>query len=136
MKIFLVLVALISSLMAADAESAAMELDYYENFDKALLVAKKENKLLMLVMVQDPCPFCDKLIENTLSDAKVKAELKDVVCVVIDKTGKYPEAFKTSFVPRTYFLDSKKEKIVAEALGYAKRDHFLMTIDEAKESQK
>jgi len=136
MKIFMTLIALVYALMAVDAESAAMELDYQESYQTALAKAKKENKNLMLVVVQDPCPYCGKLVDNTLSDPEVKKALEGYVGVIIDKKGKMPKQFHTSMVPMTFFIDTKTEKAAWESLGYAKKARFLDDVKTANEELK
>ncbi len=124
MKIFLTLMALVFTLLAVDAESAAMELDYNDNYKTALAKAKKENKALMLVVVQDPCPYCGKLVENTLSDPEVEKALEDYIGLILDKKAEMPSQFHTSMVPMTFFINPKTEKAVWESLGYAKNHVF------------
>ena len=136
MKIFMTLIALVYSLMAVDAESAAMELDYQDNYKSALAKAKKENKNLMLVVVQDPCPYCGKLVDNTLSDPEVKKALEGYVGVIVDKKGEMPSQFHTSMVPMTFFINPKTEKASWESLGYAKKPRFLDDIKTANEEMK
>jgi len=122
---------LVYSLLAIDAESAAMDLDYSENYKSALAKAKKENKNLMLVVVQDPCPYCGKLVENTLSDPEVKKALEGYVGVILDKKGEMPSQFHTAMVPMTFFINPKTEEAVWESLGYAKKPRFLDDIETA-----
>jgi len=137
MKILLVIFSLVYTLFAADAESAAMELDFHERYKTALAEAKEENKMLLLVVVQDPCPFCDKLVHNTLGDEDVKKALKGYVGVVLNKRAKdLPKAFQTSMTPMTFFIDPKKENSVWESLGYVKKAQFLDDIKEAKKMAK
>ncbi len=131
MKIFLTLMALVYTLLAVDAESAAMELDYNDNYKTALAKAKKENKALMLVVVQDPCPYCGKLVENTLSDPEVEKALEGYVGLILDKKAKMPSQFHTSMVPMTLFINPKTEQAVWESLGYAKKPRFLDDIEMA-----
>ncbi len=131
MKIFLTLMALVYTLLAVDAESAAMELDYNDNYKTALAKAKKENKALMLVVVQDPCPYCGKLVENTLSDPEVEKALEGYVGLILDKKGEMPSQFHTSMVPMTFFINPKTEEAVWESLGYAKKARFLDDIETA-----
>jgi len=132
MRLILTMIALVYTLMAANAEDAAFALDFEEEYKTALAKANKENKLLMLLIVQEPCPYCDRLVENTLSDAEVKKGLKNFVSVVIDKKGDFPEAFKTNITPMTFFIDPKTEESVWESMGYVKVPQFL---DDLKEAQ-
>jgi len=132
MKIILVIIAMVYSLLAIDFESAAMELDYQDNYKTALAKAKAENKKLLLVVVQDPCPYCGKLVHKTLADEKVQKALESYVGVIVDKHGDLPKQFKTSMVPMTFFIDPNKEKSFWESLGYIKKADFLLEIKDAE----
>ena len=120
------------SLFAANAQDAAFTLDFYEDFPTALAQAKKENKTLMLVIVQDPCPYCDAMVEKTLSDPKVKKAVKDFVCVIVDKHSALPSPFETTTAPMTFFIDPKTEEGIWESMGYTSAEQFLDDITEAK----
>lgn len=132
MKMFIVLLSLAYSLLGAIAQDAAFVLDFHEEYETALTQAKKENKLLMLVIVQDPCPYCDRLVHDTLSDPKVKKALEAFVSVVIDKHSKLPSAFTTNVAPMTFFIDPKNEEGLWESIGYVSAEQFLDDIKEAQ----
>jgi len=59
MKLLLTLMFTVFTLFAANAKDAAFALDFEDNYQTALDKAKKENKPLMLLIVRDPCPYCD-----------------------------------------------------------------------------
>lgn len=124
MKLFITLLLATFTLFAANAKDAAFALDFEDNYKVALEKAKKENKPLMLVVVQDPCPYCDRLVENTLEDANVKKELEGFVSVIIDKKGAFPEEFKGTPVPMTYFINPGIEKDTYKNLGFLDAEDF------------
>jgi len=57
MKIFLTLIVRVYTLIAAVAEESAMLLDYETDNKTAIAKTKKENKMVLMVIVQDPCPY-------------------------------------------------------------------------------
>lgn len=118
MKILITLIITICTLMGAIAKDAAFALDFEDNYKIALAKAKKENKPLMLVVVQEPCPYCDRLVEDTFEDAKVKAQLKNFIPLVVDKRDDLPKQFTGTPVPMTYFIDPRIEKSTYNHLGY------------------
>ena len=130
MKVFILLVALVYALMAVDAKDAAFALDYEDNYKVALAKAKKVNKPLMLIVVQNPCPYCTRLVENTLEDARVKAKLEDFVPLIVDKHDELPEQFTGTPVPMAYFIDPRIEKSTYQNLGFLNAEDFvkLLTI--------
>jgi len=132
MKTVLLLISLICTLMAANAKDAAFALDFLDNYKTALQKAKQEKKTLMLVVVQDPCPYCDRLVENTLEDKAVKAELANFVSVIVDKHGAFPQELKGTPVPMTYFINPKIEKSTFNNLGYLNAEDFTKMLKTVK----
>jgi len=120
---------LVYTLMAIDAKDAAFALDFEDNYKTAIAKAKKENKTLMLVIIQEPCPYCDALIEKTLEDAKVKKALGNYVSVIINKKGEMPDEFRVSAVPMIFFIDPKIEKSIYKNLGYSDVENFVKTLE-------
>lgn len=132
MKMFIVFLSLTYSLLAAIAEDAAFILGFHEDYPTALAQAKRENRTLMLVILQDPCPYCDAMVEKTLSDPKVTKAAKDFICVIVDKHSPLPSSFVTTATPMTFFIDPKTEEGIWESMGYVSVEQFLDDIKEAK----
>ena len=132
MRMFIVWLLLVCSLLAAVAEDAAFMLGVHEDYQTALTQAKKENRLLILVILQDPCPYCDRMVNITLSDSKVTQALEDLVCVIVDKHVPLPKAFATNVAPLTFFINPVNEEGIWESMGYSPVDSFLDDIKEAK----
>ncbi len=133
MKYMLMILALSLSLMAADATKSAKMLGVYNNYDTALQKAKSENKLMVLVVVWDPCRACDKLVNKTLSNAIVKNKLKDHVTVILDYKDKMPEAFHIKMAPKIFYINQKTEKSVWESMGAVSVETFIDDFKEALE---
>ncbi len=129
---FIVLLSLTYSLLGAIAQDAAFALDFHEEYTRALEQAKEENKLLMLVIVQDPCPYCDRLVDSTLADPQVSKALEAFVCVIVDKHTQLPSAFTTNIAPLTFFIDPTNEEGIWESMGYVSAEQFLDDIKEAQ----
>ena len=128
----IVLLSIICSLSAIDAKDAAFVLGYEEDYKTALAQAKEEKKLLMLVIIQDPCPYCERLIDNTLSDPKVTHALEDFVSVIVNQHSPLPSAFESNPIPMTFFIDPKNEEGIWESMGYISAEQFLDDIKEAQ----
>ena len=131
MKYIMMILALSLSLMAADAEKAAKELGVYNNYDIAIQKAKSENKLMVLVVVWDPCRACDKLVKKTLSNNIVKNRLKDHVTVILDYKDKMPKEFHIKMAPKIFYIDPKTEKSVWESMGAVSIETFMDDLKEA-----
>ncbi|MEE8588283.1 MAG: thioredoxin family protein [Sulfurimonadaceae bacterium] len=117
MKTVLILMAMVFSLMAAVAEESAMLLDYETDYKTAIAKAKKEHKMVLMVIVQDPCPYCDKLVRKTLDTPCVQRRMKNYVPLIVDKHGEFPKQFKPPFIPMSYIVDPNSEEVTFKIVG-------------------
>ena len=117
MRIFLVLLLSVYVLMGADATKSAKLLGYESDYNVAVAKAKKEHKMVLMVVVQDPCPYCDKLVHKTLVTPCVQKRMKNYVPLIVDKYGTFPKQFKPPFIPITYVIDPHSEQVTYEIVG-------------------
>ena len=107
----------------------AAELQWQNDYDKALAAAKAAKKVLMVDLYTDWCGWCKKLDKDVYANADVKAKLtKDFVTLKInpEKSKKGMElarSFGTTGYPHIVFLDAEGKKI-SEVLGYMPADKF------------
>lgn len=135
MKILMTLLTLFSFIYAAQIDEFAAEVNYLRNYEMAIKTAKKENKIVMLVVVGDYCPWCKKFERKTLSDPAVMTKTKEsFVGIVIDKykdKGKYPQEFSAPLIPAVFFINPKDGKSLQETVAYMKPDEFIENMDYA-----
>jgi hypothetical protein len=136
MKKIIVLLFTAFTLWANEAQDAAKSLDYINSYAQGIAKAKKENKLMMIVVVRDGCHWCKKFERQTLSDASIKNQLDDVVKVLVDRGDDMPQSYHTNFIPTTYFVDPKSQKIVWELAGFKDPKDFSEDIASAKSQAK
>ena len=117
MRIITLILLFTYALMAAVAEESAMLLDYETEYKTAIEKAKKEHKMVLMVIVQDPCPFCDKLVRKTLDTPCMQRRMKNYVPLIVDKHGEYPKQFKPPFIPMSYVVDPNSEEITYKIVG-------------------
>ena len=129
-KIVLVILMTLS-LFGSNAKDAAFMLDYEEVYKLALDEAKKEHKVLMMVIVKEPCPYCDKLVENTLDTETIKAKLTNFVPLIISYDDNYPDEFRPPFRPMTLFINPDDSTILKSLAGYRDVDVFKDAMDTA-----
>jgi len=112
MKYLLVILALISTLWSA-------ELGWLDDYEKALMIAQKENKQVYVLVTSSSCRWCRKFEDTTLQDKEVLRMLEQkYVLVHADRDmDDLPEWFKIKRVPRHYFVTAKGKEIYS-FLGY------------------
>ena len=131
MKKIILLLLITLNLFGANAKDAAFMLDYKKVYDQALAQAKKEHKVLMMVIVKDPCPYCDMLVEDTLDTSAIKAKLKDFIPLIIAHDGKYPDRFRPPVRPVTLFINPDNSTVLYSLAGYRDVDVFKSAMDTA-----
>ncbi|MDP3266055.1 MAG: thioredoxin family protein [Sulfuricurvum sp.] len=135
MKILITLLTLFSFIYAAQIDEFAAEVNYLRNYEMAIKTAKEQNKIVMLVVVADYCPWCKKFERKTLKDSDVMAKVhENFVSIVIDKykdKGKYPEEFLTPIIPVVFFIEPKEQKVLTKTVAYMKPDEFITNMNNA-----
>jgi len=126
MKLLILNILFITSLFS-------FELNWINNYDEALKLAKKEHKDIYLFIGADKCPFCKKFKEKTLSKKFVIDKLNENFITVYLSRDQHeiPKKFEKFGVPRHYFLD-KNGKIIFESFGLLEPAGFFTLLDEVE----
>ncbi len=126
MKKFLLLVLFMSSLLAS-------EINWINDYDDALAIAKQENKDIYIFIGADDCRFCVLFKKKALSKKSVIERLNsEYIPVYLSRDQhKIPSKFATQGVPRHYFVSSDG-KVFHEDRGSREESGFLSILDEAE----
>lgn len=101
------------------------------NFSTAMVKARSEKKMLVMVIVKKDCRWCDKLVNMTMADPEVKDELKNYVTLIIDRNDNFPSEFKENFFPSIFYIDYSSQKSVYENVGFVGKKCFLNDLRES-----
>jgi len=117
---------LVSSLYSA-------ELGWSNDYKKALVDAKKENKLVYILITSDSCKWCRKFENTTLQDKEILKRLySEFITIHLSRDRDViPKQFKTAPIPRHYFTDSKGN-ILYNSLGHRGVECFDSFMDNAQ----
>ena len=109
------------------------ELNWLNNYTKALELAKKEKKNVYLFIGADNCRFCERFKDLTLSKNDVMHTLKkDFIPLYLNRDQHtISKRFIIQGVPRHYFLNSCGE-IIHEDAGSREPDGFYDILDEVE----
>lgn len=137
MKTLLILLLLNLTLFGAKIDDFAEEMSFERDYSSALSKAKKENKLLVMVLSSDYCPWCRKFEHKTLQSGIVKKTLySNFIGLIVDKKydeKSYPPRFKTHYTPAVYLINPQDESVLKESIGYTKKKEFLHILNESNE---
>jgi len=111
----------------------AGELEWLHDYDKAMAQAKKEQKDVYLFIGADKCKFCARFKAITLANTDVIKRLKkDYVLLYLSRDQHtIPLGFKTTGVPRHYFLTTRGQ-IIHDTWGGREVAGFYDVLDEAE----
>ena len=137
MRIFILFFIFTLTLTASDA---IQKLGYYTNYTEALVVAKKEKKPLMLVVITSYCPWCRKFERKTLASKPVAASVKkSYIAVIVDRnkdSGSFPQKYQTPRIPTVFFIDANSGIAYWVTIGYLNKNDYVDALEEAKKMSK
>ena len=105
-------------------------LKWLDSMEKAFEVAKKSHKPIMIFVEAEHCPWCKKMLHQTLEEKDtIRVLNRDYVLVKLDIDSKEGQKYfaNTSITPTTYFISYKKEPLVAIE-GFVEEDIFYMDL--------
>jgi len=107
------------------------------SYQEALTLAEKHNMHVVVVFGADWCGWCKKLKNETLTDEKVKAVMKNFVYVYVDVDNdkSVSRKFGVSGIP-AYVITNSKEATLKKGAGYKKAGEFISWLDETQKSTK
>ena len=124
LSIFLLIGVLFSTMLFAG------ELVLEKNIATAFAKAKKENKVVMVLVEGEHCKWCEKMKQRTLSDDSVLERLEPYIIIKVMQEDS--EAVKDlpaiNGVPTIFFLNANK-KVLESVVGYYNIVDFAGFID-------
>jgi len=108
--------------------------DWFTNYHDAVKTAQEKNKRIYMLIESDDCRWCKKFELTTLKDSKLLRRLNSkYVLLHLSRDRDYiPKKYKTTPIPRHYFLTSQGKEIFP-VVGYRDVEtfhSFLDTVDE------
>jgi len=133
MKNIILTLLLCTSIFALHIDEFASHMGYQRDYAKALSIAKKENKPLMLVIGTDYCPWCRKFERKTLKYIKVAIEVnKNFIPIVVDKNrdkGTFPSQYSSPITPAVFFINPNDNSLVGKSVGYIRKKDYLEKLE-------
>jgi thioredoxin-related protein len=107
---------------------SAEHVQWRANYDTAHQEALKTDKLLMVLLVEDNCPSCKKILEITFLNQPYIENINERFVSVIVKKGQqesYPlEMLYSMKYPALFFLDKEELFVGKNIFGYISPDEF------------
>ena len=121
MKKLFILLFIFTSILYAE------KLRVFSSYDKALKIAKKENKKLLMFIHSDYCPWCHKMKKETLKDEDTIAFINErFVFLSVDREDlSYPDRFFPKYIPTTHLIEPNKQKNIYSMPGFKPTEHLI-----------
>ncbi len=109
-----------------------------KTYEEALKEAQAANKIVALTVVSSSCPWCHKLLRETIKDKSIESALnRDFVYVTINKDiTALPNGIVARLVPTTFFLDKNGQKLISPAIGFWNAEDFGSYLNDALKKSK
>ncbi|MBN1902456.1 thioredoxin family protein [Candidatus Sumerlaeota bacterium] len=105
------------------------KIKWIHNFEEGIMLARMENKPVMIDFYADWCHYCKVLDKNVFTDKAVIERSRDFVMIKYDTTNMTPEAnqrlreFQITGFPTTIFIDTQGK--FHSLVGYVPAKEFL-----------
>lgn len=128
------------TLFASHIDDFAKKMSYAQDYDAALQKAKKQDKVMMLLVVSNTCPWCRKFESQTLEHPTIDALVKaDFIPVIMDKNRdvqKFPSKYHATRIPTVYFIDPNTNELVFESMGFERVGDYKDTLEDIAKDHK
>ena len=100
-------------------------IDWIENHDHGLDMAAQSGKPIVMVLYSKTCPWCERLINNTLTDPRITMVEDDYVWVKVELSEKreLADRYELTSYPLTVFMSPEGE-VVSKVSGFRKPGDF------------
>lgn len=108
--------------------------NWIEDYDEAVKIAQEQNKRIYMLIVSENCRWCKKFERTTLKDEKLLQRLSKqyVILRLSREMDDIPSKFKTTPIPRHYFLSNSGE-VIFPVVGYRDVETFNSFLDTVNE---
>lgn len=113
-------------------EGAISEIKWYTSFEDGLMIAKKQNKPIMIDFYTTWCHWCKQLDKTTYMNQKVIELAKDFISIKVDceENPQIQSKFGITGFPTIIFINTAG-KISNVVRGYREPDLFALEIKKA-----
>jgi thioredoxin-related protein len=109
------------------------EINWVNSWNEAKEIAKKENKLIMLMVTQPHCRACDFMKYATLKKESVESEINNYfVPIALDKS-ELPESFYVRGTPTFRFYTPEAKRLKYKLIGGLNYKVFLPKLQRLRE---
>ncbi len=111
----------------------AADFDWVSSLTKALDLAKKEHKIVMLMISQPGCPTCEYMDDVAFENEELSEYVQNYfIPLKLNLKEAKKLGFKAYGTPTFYFLDENGKKITRALVGGATAKTFLAKLQEIR----
>ena len=111
----------------------AADFDWNHSLEKAKEIAKKENKIILVMVSQKGCEACEYMDEVAFEDEELVEFIENFfVPVKLDLKVANQKGLKAFGTPTFYFLDKNGKKLRRQLVGAGTAKAFMKILKEVK----
>ncbi|MGD9595521.1 thioredoxin fold domain-containing protein [Wolinella succinogenes] len=102
-----------------------------ESLGSGSIRALKENKLLLVSIESEACPYCKKMKREIFEEAKYRQEIEKqyVHLVFNNRDSSLPPDLRAPYVPANAILSPKDQSILDAYVGYIAPERFMKILE-------
>lgn len=109
-----------------EEDNSYIQIKFNNNYDTALEEAKNSKKYIFLIVTEQYCRWCEKLIDEVLQNIKVGSKLiENYVPIIADRNGYYPSYIGITGTPSVFIINPYNGRVVDSIIGYRDRYFYL-----------
>ncbi len=112
-------------------DNSLINIKFNNNYDSALRDAKNGKKYIFLIVTEQYCPWCEKLIDEVLPYKEVGSKLiENYIPVIVDRNNDYyPSNIGITGTPSVFIINPYTSKIIDTIVGYRDRNFYINRLD-------
>lgn len=126
-----------SAQLLPDTESTIGNLLWHSNVKEAFLLAKEQDKNVIVMVGEDDCRWCVKMKKHTLTDARIQEHMQKYILVSVKRSDKDAIKHVPEFdgnIP-SFFMMRHTEEVIDSVVGYFNPNDFLQYIEEIQDEE-
>ena len=109
---------------------------WQNDLEKAISLAKKENKNILLFITAPSCGYCEKMKREIFNNKDTANFLQKEYILVKMDISKASKVFPKTYVTPTTYIFTPQKELLAFQVGYQNEEFFFWTLGDARRKLK
>jgi thioredoxin-like negative regulator of GroEL len=104
---------------------------WQNNLQKAIFLAEKEHKNILVSITASRCGYCEKMKREIFNNVDTAKMLQKEYVLVKMNISKASKIFPNTYVTPTIYIFTPQKELLASQVGYQNEEFFFWTLGDA-----